>query len=137
MDRTKRIAGAAYQQDACGDYMVKLYEAEDYQAQKLHFEDGGSRGTLVQIRNTTGGFWSGLKKWTGLGTCATLKLEQIGDDLDISVGEGKWLDKVALAGVSMIVLWPLFFSSAVGAVKQKRLLDKVFIDALGFFSGAR
>lgn len=137
MDRTKRIAGAAYQQDACGDYMVKLYEAEDYQAQKLHFEEGGSRGTLVQIRNTTGGFWSGLKKWTGLGTCATLKLEQIGDDLDISVGEGKWLDKPLVIGVGAAIFLPLIATAMVGVVKQKRLLDKVFIDALGFFSGAR
>ena len=141
MDRTKTITGAAYQQESCAEYMVKLYAADGYQAQQFQFDDNGTRGTVVQIRNTSSGFWSGVKRWTGLETCAMVRLVAKGDDLEIQVEAGRWLDKAALAAVGMfgvfIVLWPLLITSATGAVRQKSLLDRVFIDVLGFFSGAK
>lgn len=137
MERIKIISDAADRQEDCADFIVRQYVSDDYRVQKLSFEESGSRGIAVQIQNTSEGFLSGVKKLTGLGTCATLKLEKIGDDLKLSVGEGRWLDKAALAGLSMVVLAPLLISSTIGAVMQKKLLDKVFVDALGFFSGAR
>ena len=138
MERRKVISGAAYQQESCADYMVQLFAAEEYQVQKLQFEENGTQGVLVQIRNTSSGFWTQAKRWTGLEVCAMLKLVKTGDDLELSVEAGKWLDKAALAAFGMFVaVGALAITSAVGAVKQKKLLDKVFIDSLGFFSGAR
>lgn len=138
MERKKVLKGAAYQQESCADYIVRLFSADDYQVQKLRFDDEGTTGTLVQVKNTTSGFWSTAKKWTGLEVCAMLKLVQQGDDLELSVEAGKWLDKAALAAFGMFVaVGGLAITSAIGAVKQKKLLDKVFIDALGFFSGAK
>ena len=136
MDRQKTISGAAFQMDYLADHMVKRYEADGYQCQKLTFDDKGAPGALVQIRNTSDGAWGTAKSIMGLKTCATLKLLRSGNDLSIEVIAGPWLDKVAVNVVSWIILWPLFVTSAIGMWRQKNMLDQLFVDALSFFAGA-
>lgn len=134
MERKKTISGAAYQQEHCANYISQLYEAEDFQTQQLKYEGG----TIVQVRNTSTGLKSAAKRWTGLEVCAVLKLISVGDDLEISVEAGKWIDKVTLSVIGMFLAGGvLVITSGIGAWRQSKLLDRVYIDALSFFSGAK
>jgi len=136
MDREKTIKGAGFQMDYLAEHTVKRCEADGYECQKLSFEDKGNPGLLIQIRNTSDGSWGKAKSLMGLKTCATLKLQRRGDDLEISVLAGQWLDKVAVNVVSWVILWPLFVTSCVGMWRQKKMLDQLFVDTLSFFAGA-
>lgn len=73
-----------------------------------------------------------MKKLTGLETCATVKLVDAGTALSAEVLAGKWLDKVAAGAVSMVVLWPLFVTASIGAIKQKAMLDNVWNETVKF-----
>ena len=73
-----------------------------------------------------------MGKLTGLNIVATLKLCKIGNDLKLSAAGGKWLDKAAVMGVSMVVLWPLFFTSAIGFARQRKLIARLMNEALSY-----
>jgi len=130
MSKKTTIPGAAARIDACAAYIQETYQANGYGTQKLLFEENGKTGMLVQIKNSTTTGGSLLRTVTGMNSCATLKLTASGDDLDVEVMAGKWLDKVGVAAVSMVVLWPLLVTASIGAFRQKAFLDKVFNDAL-------
>ena len=66
----------------------------------------------------------------GCETCASLILTAKGNNLEVKVAGGKWLDKAAVIGVSMIVLWPLLITVTIGSFRQKALLDKLFMNAI-------
>ena len=136
MNHERTIHGAAFQMNTCASYMRKWFETDNYQTQQFSFEKEGSVGIMVQIRNTSEGKSSWFKKGLGLATCANLTLLQQGDDLFVSVAAAKWLDKMVVNVLSWFVLWPLFITSGIGMWRQKSLLDKVFIDTLGFFTGS-
>ena len=137
MGKSQTIDGAAFQMEHAADYIAQKYETDGYQVQKLSFNAGDELGMLVQIRNTSGGVGGFLKTAVGCKTCATLKLLRKGSDLNIEVFEGKWLDKAVVITISLFVLWPLLVTGGFGVYKQKKLLDKVFIDTLCFFAGSK
>jgi len=117
---------------ALANAIMRDYKAEGYEAQELEVKDDGhgNSGYIVQIRNTAknaGGF---LKKIIGCENCASLVLTAKGNDLEVKVAGGKWLDKAAVVGVSLIVLWPLFVTATIGSVRQKALLDNLFMNAI-------
>ena len=130
MSNKTTIPNAAARLDACAVYIQETYQSNGYSTQKLLFEENGKNGMLVQIKNSTTKGGSVLRTATGLSSCATLKLTASGDDLDVEVMAGKWLDKAGAAIVSFFVLWPLFITASIGAFRQKAFLDKVFNDAL-------
>lgn len=133
MDRKMTIAGAASKRSACVDFLSAKYKAEGYEIQIVPIEENGSQGSLLQMRNTTQNTTGGwLKKLSGLETCATVKLVDAGEALSAEVMAGKWLDKVAAGAVSMVVLWPLFVTASIGAIKQKAMLDRVWNETVTF-----
>ncbi len=130
MSKKTTIPGAAARIDACASYIQDSYQANGYGTQRLLFEENGATGMLVQIKNSTSTGGSILRTVTGMSSCATLKLTAAGDDLNVEVMAGKWLDKAGAAVVSWFVLWPLLITAAIGAFRQKAFLDKVYNDAL-------
>lgn len=137
MSRKTTIPGAAAKIDECARFIQEKYQRDGYGTQRLLFEENGTQGMLVQIKNatTTGG--SLLRTVTGLSSCATLKLSAAGDDLSIEVMAGKWLDKVGAAAVSMVILWPLLVTASIGAFRQKAFLDRVYNETLTWLATQR
>lgn len=133
MSREKTVKGATFRMDYASEHIARLYEVNGFETQIVHFEENEVTGLLVQVRNTKQGLGGKLKRMVGMGACATLKMSPHGNDLDISVMGGKWIDKVTVNVISWIVLWPLFFTSGIGMWKQKKLLDNLYADALEFF----
>ena len=132
--RKSTIPDAAARVDDCAASIRETYRSNGYAAQILRFEENGATGTLVQIKNSTSAEGSLLRTVTGMSSCATLKLTVSGDDLDVEVMAGKWLDKVGVAVVSWFVLWPILVTAAIGAFRQKSFLDRVYADTLAWFA---
>lgn len=135
MERKLTIAGAASKREACVEFLTEKYKAEGYEIQLVPIEENGAQGILLQMRNTTANTAGGwLKKLSGLETCATVKLVDSGKALSAEVLAGKWLDKVAAGAVSMVVLWPLFVTASIGAIKQKAMLDNIWNETVKFLT---
>ena len=126
------IRNQAEKIESLANSVMTDYKAEGYEVQKLEVKtsDNKCESLLVQIRNTSSGVGSWFKKAIGCETCASLILTPLGNDLEIKVSGGKWLDKAAVVGVSMVVLWPLFFTAAIGTFRQKALLNNLFMSAI-------
>jgi len=82
-------------------------------------EDNGS--VLIQTRKPQE--W---KKFAGLSTAADIRIFRNSDSVTISISGGKWVDKCAVAGVSLLVLWPIAVTAAVGTYQQSSLPTKIF-----------
>lgn len=137
MERKMTIAGAASKRESCVEFLSGKYKAEGYEVQVVPIEENGEQGVLLQMRNTAANTASGwMKKLTGLETCATVKLVDAGKALSAEVLAGKWLDKVAAGAVSMVILWPLFVTASIGAIKQKAMLDNVWNETVKFLTEA-
>ena len=126
------IRNKAGKMEPLANSVMTDYKAEGYEVQKLEVKDNdnGCESLIVQIRNTSSGVGSWFKKAIGCETCASLILTPLATDLEIKVTGGKWLDKAAVVGVSMVVLWPLFVTATIGTFRQKALLDNLFMSAI-------
>lgn len=134
MNRKHTVVNGASRMSECAEFIKSKFIVDGYDAQSLTINDPSSRGMLVQVRNATSKAGAIAKGLTGLGTCATLKLAARGSDLELEVLGGKWLDKATVNVVSWIVLWPLFITSSIGMWRQKKLLDRMFMETMSFFT---
>ena len=132
MKREQLIQNKAGKMIALANAIMRVYKAEGYETQELEVKDDGhgNKGYIVRIRNTSDNAGGFLKKMIGCETCVSLILTAKGNNLEVKVAGGKWLDKAAVIGVSMIVLWPLLITGTIGSFRQKALLDKLFINAI-------
>lgn len=91
-----------------------------YQAQWF----GAGNQMMVQVRK--GGDAS---KIFGMQAALTVMLTQHPTGLLVTIGQQRWLDKAAVAGIGVVgaafFLWPLLIPAAVGAVRQSSLPGEV------------
>ena len=92
------------------------YGQEGYETQFLTFEEEEQKGGVFQLRPKSGG-WQTVKDVTGMGTAATVTMKMVGQALEVEIGGGKWFDKAAVLGISMVVLWPLTITASIGALR--------------------
>lgn len=127
MKRKTVITGAAAKIDNLIKHLEYKYEAENFEVQVLDIHDEDVAGKLFQMKELAEKTWlTTVKDVTGLGTAATAKLMVQGQDLEVEVFGGKWLDKVAVGAISMVILWPLLITAGIGAWKQHALLDELY-----------
>ena len=127
MSRKTVVPGAAAKLDALIKHLEDKYKARNFEAQVLQIQDGTQNGKLFQMKEASDKSWlTNVKNVTGLTTAATVKLIAQGQDLEVEVLGGKWLDKVAAGAVSLVLLWPLIVTSGIGAWKQNALLDELY-----------
>jgi hypothetical protein len=127
MKRKTVILGAASKIDTLIKHLEYKYEAENFEVQVLDIHDEDLTGKLFQMKEKAEKTWvTTVKDVTGLATAATAKLMIQGQDLEVEVFGGKWLDKVAVGAISMVILWPLLITAGIGAWKQHALLDELY-----------
>src|SRR5262245_13070719 len=136
MARKTVFPGAASKMDALIAHLEEAYRARQFEVQVLEIEDQEVRGKLLQMKEATPKTWLD-SAWNiaGLGTTTSVKVIAHGPALEVEVFGGKWLDKVAVGAVSLVVLWPLLITAGVGAWKQNALLDEVYRTVSTFLSG--
>lgn len=133
MAQKQTIHKAGYQMEALANHIQQLFEDEEYDVQVLNL----GNDILIQVRNTPekdSSFSAWSKRLTGLSNVATLKLGRSGEDLEIESTSTKWLDKAAVAGVSLFMLWPLLITSGIGAYQQNQLIDRLFQESLAYLA---
>ena len=77
---------------------------------------------VLQARASGGSF----KQLFGMDKAVTIRLNRVGDNLNVEVGEAKWGDKAAVMTLSMFVFWPLTITSGVGIYEQKQLITRIW-----------
>ena len=67
-----------------------------------------------------------------MSTALSIHFDHANGKLKVSIGEGKWIDKIATGSVSVFVLWPLAVTTAFGVYSQMKYPQKIlnFIDAV-------
>src|SRR5919109_1944270 len=85
-------------------HLEDTYKSRQFEVQVLEIYDRALTGKLFQVKEASNKAWlTSIKNVTGLGTAATVKLIAQGQDLEVEVFGGKWLDKVAVGAVSLVV----------------------------------
>lgn len=91
------------------------------------------KGMDVQSSQTTDGYVmqasqpkDGWKTLTGMRLAVTVQMAVARDQLNVSIGEGQWSDKIGAGAIGLFVAWPLAITAGMGAYKQKKLPSEVF-----------
>lgn len=77
--------------------------------------------TVLQIRKK--GNW---RRLVGMSTALSIKFEKTNESLQVEIGQGHWLGKVATGATSWFILWPLAVSTAYGVYEQYKAPKKIF-----------
>ena len=93
----------------------------------------GEKGMEVQCSQTTDGYVmqasqpkDGWKTLTGMRLAVTVQLAVTGGQMNVTVGEGQWSDKIGAGAIGLFVAWPLAITAGMGAFKQKKLPAEIF-----------
>lgn len=92
--------------------------SQDLEVQTIPVDDDT---TFIQVRSK--GRW---RRLIGMTTALSIHLDMASDNLKVTIGEGKWMGKIATGSISMFVLWPLAVTTAVGVYTQMKYPEKVF-----------
>ena len=133
--RSYLLVGDAWLMQECACVVATAYEARGYATQSFRFTEHCTVGTLVQIGSHTGGWKRKIAATLGGQHIAVnVRLFPQGNDLEVSIDCGKWVDK-ALSGVlAWTVFTPLLMFPLVGLLRQKRLIERVEHETLEWLS---
>ncbi len=68
----------------------------------------------------------GWKTLTGMRLALTVQMAVTGEQMNVTVGEGQWSDKIGAGAIGLFVAWPLAITAGMGAFKQKKLPAEIF-----------
>ena len=92
---------------------------DDYKCQHFTLKEGQ---TVLQIKKT--GFIRGL---VGMNTALNVVFHKMGDDkFNVEIGEGKWVDKVVVGTLSLLLLWPILPFVGYGVYLQANLPNRIY-----------
>lgn len=82
----------------------------------------GNGGFFVQAKTEDDGW----KSIAGMSKAIQVQIAQQGDTALVSVGHGKWSDKVGAGVVGAFIFAPLAVTAGIGAYNQNKLVDTIF-----------
>ena len=87
----------------------------------------------VQSSRTTDGYImqasqpkDGWKTLTGMRLAVTVQITEMENQINVTVGEGQWSDKIGAGAIGLFIAWPLAITAGMGAFKQKKLPAEIF-----------
>lgn len=91
------------------------------------------KGMEVQSSKTTDGFVmqasqskDAWKTITGMRLAISIQMVIVNDQLNVTIGEGQWSDKIGAGAIGLFIAWPLAITAGLGAYKQKKLPSEIF-----------
>ena len=81
-------------------------------------------GYSVQCKGDATAEWT---KYIGMDAALSIQLLQEGDTLEVTIGFDKWMEKLGIAALGLIVFQPLLITSGIGALRQATLPNDIFI----------
>ena len=112
----KHYMGKAHLMMSTADVVARHLESKNLSVQVIP----GSTECVVQARQE-----DRLKKFLAMDVAATITFQATGDDLRVSMGAGKWLDKAAGAAVAYFLFWPAILTTGWGVYMQQQLFTSV------------
>jgi hypothetical protein len=100
------------------DSLTAWLSAENFDRQVLTGPDGA---LVIQV-----GKKGGWRKALGMSTALNVILRYTDPYLVVEIGAGRWADKAIVGAISMVVLWPLAVTSAIGTWQQMKMPERVF-----------
>lgn len=92
-----------------------------------------AKGMEVQSAETTEGYVvqgrqskDGWKTVSGMRLATTVQMIRMDDNLNVTVGQGEWSDKIGAGALGWFIAWPLAVTAGVGAYNQKKLPEEIF-----------
>ena len=80
-------------------------------------------GYVVQCRGDAEAEWT---KYIGADVSLSITLEQNADELKVTIGFEKWLEKLGIAALGAVFLHPLHLTAGVGALRQITLPQEIY-----------
>lgn len=119
----------------CAAAIAATYEAKGYATQVFRFTENDSLGILVQICTRAVDLKRRLAATLGGQQLAVnVRFFPHGEDLEVSIECGKWIDK-ALSGVlAWTVFAPLVAFPVIGVLRQRRLIEQVERETLDWLA---
>ena len=56
----------------------------------------------------------------GMRMATTVQMIRMDDNLNVTVGQGEWSDKIGAGALGWFIAWPLAVTAGVGAYSQRR-----------------
>jgi len=104
---------------AVGEYIEGFLKMEkQMDAQAIY----SNEGIIIQGRQIDD-TW---KKVSGMDMATQIRIIPTGENILVSVGQGKWSDKIGAATIGLFVFAPLAITAGVGAFKQNKLPNEIF-----------
>lgn len=66
-----------------------------------------------------------LRTIAGMRLATTVQMTVSGDNLNVTIGEGQWADKLGAGAFGLFIAWPLAVTAGIGAYKQKKLPEEI------------
>lgn len=132
------VEGVAFLMKGCAFHLYETCRERGYNVQRFSFTERESDGILVQVENSNMEWKDDfLYSLGGQRLAVNVRFMEKGNDLNISVGNGKWVDK-ALSGVlAWTVFAPLVVFPVVGMWRQKKLIECIERDVLEWLDAHR
>ncbi|GCE26916.1 hypothetical protein KDA_24000 [Dictyobacter alpinus] len=105
--------------ESIANNLVNAYQAQGYQAQYIGNQD------QVMIQFKKGG---DIEAFIGLQAALSLSLQRTSGGIMATIGQQKWVDKVAVGAASVFipVLAPLLLTAGFGLFRQFNLAGQIF-----------
>ncbi|HLG75244.1 MAG TPA: hypothetical protein VKX46_02445 [Ktedonobacteraceae bacterium] len=101
-----------------GNDLVNTFRMQGYQAQSI----GNKDQLLVQFKKG-----SDFESFIGMQAALSLTLQRNGNGVLATIGQQKWIDKIAAGSVSLLIpaLWPLAITAGVGGIRQAGMSNEI------------
>lgn len=101
-----------------GNDLVNTFRMQGYQAQSI----GNKDQLLVQLKKG-----SDFESFIGMQAALSLTLQRNGNGVLATIGQQKWIDKIAAGSVSLLIpaLWPLAITAGVGGIRQAGMSNEI------------
>ncbi len=99
-----------------GTIVQRYLKSREMETQKLESDDR----VIVQGRKA-----GKVKMVLGLQSAATVEIKIDGNDLQVTIGGAKWMDKAAGSAVGLLLVWPALLTTGWGVYKQGRLFTEI------------
>lgn len=80
-------------------------------------------GYTIQCRGDAAAEWT---KYLGMDAALAVDFEQSDDELKVSIGFEKWMEKLGIAAAGAVFFHPLMLTAGIGALRQAALTDEIF-----------
>nr|WP_147342289.1 hypothetical protein [Ruminococcus sp. AM28-29LB] len=92
------------------------------------------KGMEVQSSKTADGYVmqasqqkDGWKTISGTRLAITIQMAVFGNQLNVTIGEGQWSDKIGAGAIGLFIAWPLAITAGLVLINKRNYLKRFFV----------